>query len=96
MAEGPTGAFADMFGRAWAVAASFYCRALAVAIVIAIALFASTGMAWPVRALCGAAIVLAQVLLATAEAALEGVVSKAPVGRPLKILFVCTGNGPWQ
>jgi MFS family permease len=72
VAEGPTGSYADLFGRARAVAASFYCRAIAVAIVIAIAITAKNGMSPAVCVLYGMAAVLVQILVATGEAFLEG------------------------
>jgi MFS family permease len=73
LAEGPTGAIADMYGRARAVAMSFWCRLVAIILVIVCVLvdLRSDSPALALSAVIGA-LILAQVLTATGEAFLEG------------------------
>lgn len=72
-AEGPTGAFADVRGRVRAIAASFWCRLLAIGLVIGCVIMNlhsdSPALA---RLMVAAALILAQILIATGEAFLEG------------------------
>jgi hypothetical protein len=73
LAEGPTGALADMYGRAWAVAASFWCRLIAIGLLVgSAAANLSKASAYEARLSVAAAIILAQILMATGEAFLEG------------------------
>lgn len=72
-AEGPTGALADVCGRAWAVAVSFWCRLLAVALVVAsVVLNLNSDSPALARLAVAAALIVAQILMATGEAFLEG------------------------
>jgi MFS family permease len=73
VAEGPTGALADGYGRAWAIAMSFWCRLIAVALVV-ICVVAGLNYDSPValRAAVAVALILAQALTASGEAFLEG------------------------
>jgi MFS family permease len=73
LAEGPTGAFADRYGRARAVAVSFWCRLAAIFIVV-VCVLVGLGPDSPAaaRVAVGLALVLAQVLMATGEAFLDG------------------------
>ncbi|HYG79117.1 MAG TPA: hypothetical protein VD861_01945, partial [Pyrinomonadaceae bacterium] len=72
-AEGPTGAMADVWGRAWAVAVSFWCRLLAVAlVVVSVVLNLSSDSPVFARLAVAAALIVAQILMATGEAFLEG------------------------
>jgi hypothetical protein len=73
LAEGPTGAYADQFGRAWAVAMSFWCRLGAIGIIVACVLAGLTPQSHTAAVLTVAALlIVAQVLMATGEAFLEG------------------------
>lgn len=72
-AEGPTGAMADVCGRAWAVAVSFWCRLLAVAlVVVSVVLNLNSDSPAFARLAVAAALISAQILMATGEAFLEG------------------------
>jgi MFS family permease len=73
LAEGPTGALADAYGRARAIAMSFWCRFVAIILIIACVIVGlqsnSSGAA---RSAVAAALILAQIAMATGEAFLEG------------------------
>lgn len=72
-AEGPTGAMADVYGRVWAIGVSFWCRLLAVALVVACVVLNLTSDSPPfARVAVATALIAAQVLMGTGEAFLEG------------------------
>jgi hypothetical protein len=72
-AEGPTGALADVYGRAWAVAVSFWCRLIAIVLVVSsVVLNLNTDSPAVARLAVAAALIVAQILMATGEAFLEG------------------------
>jgi hypothetical protein len=72
-AEAPTGALADVCGRAWAISVSFWCRLLAVGLVLgSVVLNLDSASPALARLAVAAALVFAQVLMATGEAFLEG------------------------
>ena len=73
LAEGPTGALADLYGRAWAVAASFWCRMVAIVLVIwCVSVKLNFESDTSALIMIVAVLILAQILMATGEACLEG------------------------
>jgi hypothetical protein len=72
-AEGPTGALADVYGRARAVAMSFWCRLAAIIlVVVCVLVHLRSDSPRLALAIVTSALVFAQVLIATGEAFLEG------------------------
>jgi len=72
-AEGPTGALADVRGRAWAVAISFWCRLLAIVLVtLSVIMNLHSDSPALARLAIVVALIIAQILMATGEAFLEG------------------------
>lgn len=73
LAEAPTGAFADAFGRTRAITLSFVCRVLTMALIsIAVAITAVFGDFSGNHLIALAAVILAQIIMGTGEAALVG------------------------
>lgn len=73
LAEGPTGAFADNYGRARAVSASFFFRVLGIGLILAAILMLSTQEPGTlIKTIAGIILIASQVAIATGEALLEG------------------------